>query len=92
MPFGNVRAFNENRGNLAQVILDRLIDEIQIAGFKRAARSTLQNDPHVGTDEGLTAGEHVIQKFVKALALDLWNSLAHRTANDIPMADQLMVR
>ena len=77
---GDVVALDEDAGDSAVAIEDRLVDEVQEALLRRRARRALQLHLQALADKGLAPCEHLVQQLEEALARDLGQRLAHGLA------------
>ncbi len=89
--FGDVVALGEDAGDLAIVVEDRLIDEIQIAAFQRLARLSLKVDGSGGRNVGSSGRVGLIEQLKKALAFHLREDLANWTSNYVAPPAQAKV-
>ena len=78
MPVSDVDALDKNRGDIARPVLDRLANEIHIAGFCGAFSRPLKDNFHILSDKRFSRCEGAIEQFNEALLLNLRNGLASR--------------
>ena len=72
-------------------VTERLINEIDVPLLERAVGLAAEHEPHVRPDERLAGLEHAVEDLEVPLALDLRNGLPDRLADQVPVADQLVV-
>jgi hypothetical protein len=88
---GDIDAFHEDAVDGAGRIAQGLEDEIQDARLGRRTGRALQQHRHGPSDKGFARAKHIVEQGGKALFLDLGQRLAHGLADDVAMADQLVV-
>src|SRR6476620_12725930 len=91
MPVSDVDPLDKNRGDIASPVLDRLANEIHIAGFCRVSSRPVKDNFHVFSDKRFSRCEGAIEQFNEALLLNLRNGLASGQADHIAMPDQLLI-
>ncbi len=89
--FGNVGAFGEDTGHRTVSGENRLIQQVDIAPFHGAARLALQIDGQGVGAERLARPVNFIEKIEIALARRLGHRIAHGAADDVAVADQLLI-
>ncbi|MNX99826.1 hypothetical protein D3C86_1322930 [compost metagenome] len=64
---GDVMPLNEDADDLAAVVADRLIDEVEVAGRQQAVGSLLKLHGALASLEGLARRQHLVEEVVIAL-------------------------
>jgi hypothetical protein len=87
-PRGHVGPLDEDPGDGARGILDRLVDEIHEARFRSAACIVRKSDFHVPGELGRAGREYLIEASDEALACKVRKRLARGPADDVAMPDE----
>ncbi|MND60961.1 hypothetical protein D3C80_522040 [compost metagenome] len=84
-------ALDEDAHDLAGVVADRLVDEVEIAGRQRAVGRLLQLHGALPPMKGLSGRQHLVQEVIIALARQLRQGLTDGFPHHVAMADQLAI-
>lgn len=87
----DIVALHEDAADLAGVVQDRLVDEVDVVLHRRTVGLRPQLHRHGAADEGLAGGVHAVEQFEEALALQFGQRVPHRLAEDVAVADQRVV-
>ncbi len=91
MRLGDVEAFAEDAADVAGVVQDGRVDEVQEALADQPGGPIFQPRRHLVGHLALARGVGVVEHLVEALALELREDLAHRLADEVARAEQSAV-
>jgi len=88
---GHVVAVRRDPGPGAVRFHERLVDEVDEALLRLAARRAHEQHGHLTADDGLAGGQHLIEQGEESLVAHLGECISDGQADQVAMADELVV-